>query len=137
MAMREANRRGVTALHDMDGVAGFRSWRQVETERGSLSLRVWQHFLAEDLDHLGALGMSTNYGSERLRIGGLKLFADGALTSRTAALLEDYEDEPDRPLAADRRRGVWMTEPAELAYRIGGTPCAGRVRGGRVLHWEA
>jgi predicted amidohydrolase YtcJ len=50
----------------------------------------------------------------RARVGWLKLFADGALGSRTAALLEDYEDEPDRPLAPDRRRGVWMTEPAEL-----------------------
>ncbi len=28
-------------------------------------------------------------------------------------------------------------EPGELAYRIGGSPCAGRVRGGRVLHWES
>jgi predicted amidohydrolase YtcJ len=50
----------------------------------------------------------------RARVGWLKLFADGALGSRTAALLEDYEDEPDRPPTPDRRRGVWMTEPDEL-----------------------
>jgi predicted amidohydrolase YtcJ len=60
-------------------------------------------------------GDSLGGGPEsRARVGWLKLFADGALGSRTAALLEDYEDEPDRPPAPDRRRGVWMTEPDEL-----------------------
>jgi imidazolonepropionase len=29
-----------------------------------------------------------------------------------------------------------VAEPAEIAYRIGGVRCAGRIRGGRVLHWE-
>ena len=54
----------------------------------------------------------------RARVGWLKLFADGALTSRTAALLEDYEDEPGRPLPDDRRRGVWMTEPEQLGELV-------------------
>ena len=54
----------------------------------------------------------------RARVGWLKLFADGSLGSRTAALLVDYEDEPDRPLAANRRRGVWMTEPLELEQLV-------------------
>ena len=34
------------------------------------------------------------------RVGWQKCFADGSLGSRTAALLEDIEPEPDRPLAA-------------------------------------
>ncbi len=50
----------------------------------------------------------------RARIGWLKAFADGSLGSRTAALLADIVPEADRPLAADRRRGVWMTEPEAL-----------------------
>ena len=54
----------------------------------------------------------------RARVGWLKLFADGALGSRTAALLEDYEDEPDRPPTPDRRRGVWMTQPGELEVLV-------------------
>ena len=44
-----------------------------------------------------------------------KLFADGSLGSRTAALLADIEPEPGRPIPAERRRGVWITEPDELA----------------------
>jgi predicted amidohydrolase YtcJ len=35
-------------------------------------------------------------------------------TPRTAALLADIEPEPDRPLAAELRRGVWNTEPERL-----------------------
>lgn len=51
----------------------------------------------------------------RARIGWQKLFADGSLGSRTAALLADIEPEQDRPLPPDRRRGVWVTEPSDLA----------------------
>ena len=41
-AIRLANSRGVTAVHDKDGWLGaLRLWRQLE-ERGSLTLRVWQ-----------------------------------------------------------------------------------------------
>ena len=54
----------------------------------------------------------------RARIGWQKCFADGSLGSRTAALLADIEPEPDRPLAPERRRGVWITEPDELRERV-------------------
>jgi predicted amidohydrolase YtcJ len=63
----------------------------------------------------------------RARVGWLKLFADGALGSRTAALLEDYEDEPDRPPSSDRRRGVWMTEPEVLEELVQRAARAGIV----------
>ena len=50
----------------------------------------------------------------RARLGWLKLFADGSLGSRTAAMLEPFE-----PLAGDAEsspdRGIWVTEPAVLA----------------------
>lgn len=54
-------------------------------------------------------------GDGRARLGWLKCFADGSLGSRTAALLEDIEPEPDRPVAPDLRRGVWITRQDELA----------------------
>jgi len=49
------------------------------------------------------------------RIGWQKLFADGSMGSRTAALLADIEPEADQPLPAERRRGVWTTDPEQLA----------------------
>jgi predicted amidohydrolase YtcJ len=54
----------------------------------------------------------------RAKVGWQKCFADGSLGSRTAALLEDIEPEPDRPLAPDLMRGVWMTDPDGLAARV-------------------
>lgn len=54
----------------------------------------------------------------RARVGWQKCFADGSLGSRTAALLEDIEAEPDRPLPESLRRGVWMTDPEGLAVRV-------------------
>jgi len=61
----------------------------------------------------------------RARVGWLKCFADGSLGSRTAALLEEIEAEPDRPLPAERRHGVWITEPAQLAELAGRAAAAG------------
>jgi imidazolonepropionase len=43
-------------------------------------------------------------------------------------------------LVAGQRADIaaWdIAEPAELSYRIGGNPCAGVIRGGRVTRWDA
>jgi len=50
-------------------------------------------------------------GEGRLAIGAVKLFADGALGSRGAALEEDYTDDPGN-------RGILLLEPADLAARV-------------------
>jgi predicted amidohydrolase YtcJ len=49
----------------------------------------------EDLDHAIALGLRTGFGNDTLRIGSVKLFADGALGPRTAAMLQPYEGESE------------------------------------------
>jgi predicted amidohydrolase YtcJ len=54
----------------------------------------------------------------RARVGWQKCFADGSLGSRTAALLDDIEAEPDRPLPPELRRGVWMTDRDGLLARV-------------------
>jgi predicted amidohydrolase YtcJ len=44
-------------------------------------------------------GMTTGFGSDRLRVGAIKLFCDGGMSSRTAAVDEPYEVPPfDRGL---------------------------------------
>jgi predicted amidohydrolase YtcJ len=40
------------------------------------------------------LGIGTGIGDDRLRIGPVKVFADGSLIGRTAAMCRDYEGEP-------------------------------------------
>ena len=53
--------------------------------------------------------------SGRARIGWLKLFADGTLGSRTAALLRPYEPDADLGDPPGGPLGVLVTEPDEMA----------------------
>ena len=49
--------------------------------------------------------------SPRVELRGVKLYADGALGSRGAALLEDYSDDPGH-------RGLLVTPPRDLVTRV-------------------
>ena len=89
------------------------------SERGSLPIRVLASIRDDGLETALAGGLRSGdiLGADplgRARVGWQKCFADGSLGSRTAALLADIEPEPDRPLAEDLRRGVWITQPEAL-----------------------
>lgn len=47
------------------------------------------------LGSLHKLGFSTGFGDDRLRIGPIKIIADGSTSGRTAALSEPYDDAPE------------------------------------------
>jgi hypothetical protein len=76
---------------------------------GELRLRVWLMLPAEGLDDAAALGLRTGFGDDVLRLGGVKLFADGATGPRTAWMLEPF---------ADAGAGMPLTPPGELAGLI-------------------
>jgi predicted amidohydrolase YtcJ len=88
VALRVANARGVTAVHDKDGGVGAPTLWQRLLRQGDLTLRVWQSLPAGRLEQLAALGVSSPIGDGLLRIGYLKVFMDGTLGSRTARLLD-------------------------------------------------
>jgi predicted amidohydrolase YtcJ len=89
---RELARVGVTGVHNLEGALAFRALQALDG-RGDLELRVVAGLQRETFAGAVAMGARTGFGGERLRIGPLKLFADGALGSGTAALLEPYEDD--------------------------------------------
>jgi predicted amidohydrolase YtcJ len=64
-------------------------------ERDALRLRVLQHIAADKLDAAIHLGLRSGWGGDWLRLGGVKLFLDGALGSRTAWMREPYEHSED------------------------------------------
>lgn len=80
---------------------------------GRLMVRVEASVRVEGLEAALAAGLRSGEllvpEGGRARVGWLKLFADGTLGSRTAALLEPYEVP-----VAGRPRGIWQTEPEEL-----------------------
>ncbi|HET9458092.1 MAG TPA: amidohydrolase family protein, partial [Candidatus Limnocylindrales bacterium] len=125
----ELVRLGVVAVHDpgalslQGGLGGPIAAYRTLAERGALPLRVHACIREEQLESAVAAGLRSgdplSPGAGRARFGWLKLFADGTLGSRTAALLEPIQPEPDRPLPPGTERGVWMTPPDRLGELAG------------------
>ncbi len=119
---------GVVACHDPGGVApdpdltySYPVYARL-ADAGRLPVRVHACIRDDAVETAMARGLRSgqHLGADplgRAIVGWQKCFADGSLGSRTAALLDDIEPEPDRPLAPDRRRGVWMTDPDGLRER--------------------
>jgi predicted amidohydrolase YtcJ len=98
-AMRQAfpllHRLGVTGVHDYrimggaDGPPAFRAYQRLQAN-GQLPLRLWMDLPGERLDEAIALGLQSGFGNDWLRVGHIKLFADGGQGARTAWMLEPY-----------------------------------------------
>jgi predicted amidohydrolase YtcJ len=93
-AIPHLHRMGLIGIHDCEGAEAFSAFQQLATQ-GDLNLRVLMHIPVGNLDSATQLGLRTRLGDETLRIGAVKVFADGSLGARTAAMLEPYEDEAD------------------------------------------
>jgi len=91
-AQYELWKMGLTGVHDFDRSNCFQAL-QLMHSRNELGLRVLKSIPLEDLEHAIGLGLRTGFGDDLLRIGALKMFADGALGPHTAAMLEPYLDE--------------------------------------------
>jgi predicted amidohydrolase YtcJ len=100
---------GLTGVHDFDRSRCF-SALQVLHSRHELRLRVLKSIPLEDLPHAVELGLRSGFGDDLLRIGSVKLFADGALGPHTAAMLQPYEDDP-------QNQGILMMDAEELYER--------------------
>jgi predicted amidohydrolase YtcJ len=88
-----AHRAGLTGIHCMDGALAFQAFQALR-QRGELTLRVTKSLPLENLDAALAVGLRSGFGDDWLRVGGVKMFADGALGPRTAWMLADYDGDP-------------------------------------------
>jgi predicted amidohydrolase YtcJ len=101
--MRHAASLGVTSVQDMaQDYADIAVYSQLERE-GKLTLRVYGAPLIALVEDQAKLGIGRAFGAAQLRIGALKMFADGSLGSRTAYFFEPFADDPTQRglLAAD------------------------------------
>ncbi|WP_119071856.1 amidohydrolase [Aggregatilinea lenta] len=133
--MREAQQRawaaGLTGLHDFDPPSCLIAL-QVLRERGEHGLRVVKNINVPWIEHAQALGLRWGFGDHWLRIGGLKIFADGALGPRTAHMIEPYEGEPDNT-------GIAVTDKEEMVELVSRASAAGlpstiHAIGDRAVH---
>jgi len=97
---------GLTGIHDFDGRACFQALQHLH-QNGQLGLRVLKNIPVYRLDHAIGVGLRSGFGDDWLRLGGVKIFADGALGPRTAAMLAPYENDPDN-------RGIVVTDKEEM-----------------------
>jgi predicted amidohydrolase YtcJ len=85
---------GITSVHDFDLPRCFAALEWLH-ERQQLYLRVVKSIPLDYLPQAVELGLRSGFGDATLQIGPVKLFADGALGPRTAAMLAPYENEVD------------------------------------------
>ncbi|MEM8861358.1 MAG: amidohydrolase [Chloroflexota bacterium] len=97
-AMREAQQKcwevGLVGIHDFDGPDCFKGLQSLH-KNSELGLRFYKNIPAPMVDNAIATGLQTDFGDEWLRIGSVKIFADGALGPRTALMVEPYEGTTD------------------------------------------
>jgi predicted amidohydrolase YtcJ len=132
---RRLVRLGVVAVHDPGllrpdpSLAGAHVAYGALADAGRLPILVFASLRAEALGMAAERGLrsGTILGLDphgRARLGWLKLFADGSLGSRTAAMLAPFE--PAHRSAADPDdTGIWVTQPARLAELASAAATAG------------
>jgi len=107
LALADVAQHGVTSVQDNSAWEDFLTYRAIKND-GKLSVRIteWLPFAAP----LGKLEQMRRDGGTTdpwLRTGALKMVTDGALGSRTAAMLAPYSDDPSTS-------GIMTMEPEKL-----------------------
>ena len=87
---------GLTSVHDAGISKGDVALYRRFADDGRLTARVYAMIadVGQDFAELSAQGPVLGYGGDRLTVRSVKLFADGALGSRGAALRQPYSDDP-------------------------------------------
>ncbi len=86
--LEKAHRLGVTGIHDIVDKDGWEAYVSYDDDE-SLDMRVRCYLHFDEIDDL-----SPQDHSQCLSLRGVKLFVDGSMGARTAALEEDYADDP-------------------------------------------
>jgi predicted amidohydrolase YtcJ len=119
-ATEHAAQLGVTSLTDMSAGEDVGLY-QYMLERGELKTRIYATRSIVSWEPMAKIGVRAAFGSDMLRIGGLKGFADGSLGSSTAFFFQPYSDTPKtRGLLFDQMlpEGV-MLKRVEGADKLG------------------
>ena len=87
---------GLTSVHDAGITAGEDRLYRDYADHGKLTARIYAMIggTGPDFDQLAKNGPLPSYGKDMYALAAVKLYADGALGSRGAALLAPYSDDP-------------------------------------------
>ncbi len=107
LVLKNVAQNGVTSVQDYSAWEDFQVYQRLK-EEGKLTVRIteWLPFNTplDDLQNMRAQGGTTD---PWLKTGALKAFLDGAMGTRTAAMLEPYADDPSTS-------GILTSDPEKL-----------------------
>lgn len=104
-AINELNKNGITEVHYMDMNPEFINYYKDLSNNHKLNIRVFSYLKAQKDEYKEYI--TEPYMSDYFNISGIKLYADGALGSRGAALIEPYTDSP-------QTKGILILKEKEL-----------------------
>lgn len=112
---------GVTSLHVIEDHDSLSTLAEMWAD-GELPLRVAFFVPVEGWKTTARNGIRSGFGGDRFRICGVKIYADGTLSSRTAAMLEPFSDGKDRGMllvsAREMREVVRDVNAAGLSVMV-------------------
>ena len=108
---------GVTSVQDMSAGTDIGVYQEL-LRQGKLKTRVYAVSPLSDWKRWERAGVRYAFGSEMLRVGGLKGFVDGSLGSTTAWFFAPYLDDP-------KSTGLPSDEMPEMLNRVMGADKAG------------
>jgi len=92
---RMLSRAGITSVHDAYGSHDDLRAYQDSREAGDLSVRVYCLIGYLEIDRMLAAGIRTGFGDDWVRVGAMKMTADGSISERTARLSQPYIGRPN------------------------------------------
>jgi len=101
---------GITSVHVPEGAADLAALQALWL-RGELALRVNMLVPDSSLPGLLQTGLRSGFGDDFLRLGAIKIFADGSLGTRSADMFDPYEGEPENC-------GLRVTDSARLRQLV-------------------
>ncbi|MCC6398039.1 MAG: amidohydrolase, partial [Bacteroidetes bacterium] len=120
-ALRYAAENGVTSVQDMSASPDILSAYQDLLAKGELTVRIYGFQPLGSWKRQASLGLRAGFGNEKLKIGGMKGFADGSLGSTTALFFSPYNDAP----ATAGLPGEEMIPESRMEAIINGADSAG------------
>jgi predicted amidohydrolase YtcJ len=116
-ALAHAASLGVTTVQDLTTSADQLRVYQALRASGELPVRIYAT-QQRPYEEFVTMGVATGFGDDWLRIGGVKLYADGSMGSGTAAFFEAYADDPST-------RGLLLQSPEALKTLVFDADAAG------------
>ncbi|MFN8357730.1 MAG: amidohydrolase [Spirosomataceae bacterium] len=100
-ALQEARENGITSVQDITFRPDLIAFQALEKEN-KLTCRVYTRLPISEYQNLTNAGIEVGFGSEKIRLGSLKAYADGSLGSSTALMFKPYQQNPNtRGLPSD------------------------------------